>query len=325
MTVVTERPEPATESASSGGVFSGHLPPRTPIIGTSRPTKVAAPAIERFLSLLLVMLSITILALLANLVLVSPVQHYASQNELYQNIRLALAEGSAPTGPVNPDGSLVQPGTALGVLYAPVVGIAHEVMVEGSSGSQTMQGIGHRRDTVLPCQTGTSVVMARSGAYGGVGHAFTNLVPGDQFSITMTQGSCTYEVMSARLPGNQAPSAPASGEGRLTLTTAAGAPFMPTEVYRVDAKLVTDAFDRPAVAFPTGALPPSEAAMGTDTSNLFALVLLLELLVGVAIGISWLWRRWGRWQTWIVGAPAVIAVGLLSATAINQWLLPNLL
>ncbi|KJC63588.1 hypothetical protein TZ00_13710 [Agreia bicolorata] len=301
------------------------MPPRKPSPAASRPAKIAAPALERFLSLMLVMVSVTILALLANLVLVSPVQHYASQNRLYQDIRLALAEGSAPTGPVNPDGTLVEPGTALGVLYAPIIGIGHEVMVEGTSAAQTMEGIGHRRDTVLPCQVGTSVLMARSGAYGGVGQAFTKLVPGDKFSVTVTQGSCTYEVISARRPGDQAPSAPAAREGRLTLTTASGAPFMPTEVYRVDAKLVTDAFDHPSVAFPTGALPSSEAAMGTDTSNLFALVLLLELLVGVAIGVSWLWRRWGRWQTWIVGAPAIIAVGLLSATAINQWLLPNLL
>lgn len=286
---------------------------------------VEAPAFERLLSLVLTMLSVIILALLVNLVFVSQVQHYASQTALYDEIRLSLAQGATPTGPLTYDGTLVTPGEPVAVLSAPAIGIDHEVVVEGTSSAQTMVGIGHRRDTALPCQVGTAVLMARGGAYGGVGQSFKSLTEGSTFTVAMGQGTCTYEVTGSRLPGDQAPAAPIGSEGRLTLTTASGFPFFPTEVYRVDARLVGDGFGRPAVTLPTGALPTSEAAMGIDSSNLFGLVLLLELLVLVAVGTTWLWKRWGRWQAWIVCGPAVLAVGVLTAGAVNQWLLPNLL
>ncbi|WP_202565840.1 sortase [Agreia sp. COWG] len=276
------------------------------------------------MSLLLAMVSVVIIFLLANLVVVSQVQHYAGQANLFSELRLSLAEGSAPVQPTGVDGQIVSPGTPVAVMFAPVVGVSREVIVEGTSSGQTMIGAGHRRDTVLPCQVGASVVMARSGGYGGVGSAWAKLTPGDEFTVTTGQGSCTYTVRGQRMAGDDAPAAPTGRQGRITLTTAYGVPFMPTEVLRIDADLTSDAFDRPVTAFPPGSLPESEAAMGVDTSNLFALVLLLELLIAVAIGATYLWRRWGKWHTWIVVAPVAVTTGLLTATSIN-YLLPNLL
>ncbi|WP_445996524.1 sortase [Okibacterium fritillariae] len=294
-------------------------PPRT------KTPRVDAPAQQRVLALILTMISATILALLANLVLISPIQNYASQKSLFSELRLSLAEGSAPTGPVDENGQLIPPGTPLAVFAAPSVGLPQEVVVEGTASAQTMLGIGHRRDTVLPCQVGTSVLMARASSYGAAGSGFQALKQGDRFGVTTSQGACSYEVIGIRMAGDTAPPPVTGREGRLTLTTAAGAPFMPTEVYRVDARLVSDGFDRPAVAIPTAALPPAEAAMGTDSSNLFGLVLLVQLLVALGFALAWLWRRWGRGRTWLVGFPPVLAVGLLAASAITQWLIPNLL
>jgi sortase A len=275
-------------------------------------------------SMLLAMISGTVLFLLINLVLVSQLQHYTTQQALHSELRLSLAEGSTPVAPTGRNGKLVPAGTPLAVMSAGSVGIAGEVIVEGTASAQTMTGIGHRRDTVLPCQDGSSVLMARSGSYGGIGSAWERLQKGDQFSFTMGQGKCTYEVEDSRSPGDKAPAAPTGKEGMLTLTTASGLPFMPTEVARIDAKLIGKSYERPAVSFPPGSLPSAEDAMGSDTSNLFALVLLLEALVAIAIGGTWLWRRWGRWQTWIVIAPVAFTFCLLTATNVN-YLLPNLL
>ena len=286
---------------------------------------VPATPTQQATSVLLATLSTVLMALLVTVILVSPVQHYAAQNQLYQDVRLSLAEGSIPVGPLTNDGLLVEPGTPIAVFIAPDIGLDHEVIVEGTSSAQTMVGIGHRRDTALPCQEGASVLMARAAAYGGVGSQMAELQPGDRFRVAMGQATCTYEVIGPRRAGDDAPPAPTKGEGRLTLTTALGLPFMPTEVLRIDAALVGDAVDRPGGAIPAAALPESEAAMGTDPSALFGLVLLLEVVVAAAIGLTYLWRRWGRWQTWIVGVPVMGALGILSANSINQWILPNLL
>jgi sortase A len=283
----------------------------------------ATPA-NQALSLILVMISFTILFLLVNLVFVSQVEHYTSQKSLYSQLRLTLAEGATPVAAVTHGGALVAPGTPVAVMNAVKFGISREVVVEGTAAGQTMKGIGHRRDTVMPCQVGSSVLMARSGAYGGVGSKWAKFQPGNRFTITMGQGVCTYEVTGLRNPGDAAPPLPVGREGHLTLMTAAGRPFMPTEVLRIDAKLVSHAYNKSVSAIPAGAIPTSELPMGIDTGNVFALVLLLEALVAVAIGATWLWHRWGRWQTWIVAGPVGLALGLATASSVD-YLLPNLL
>jgi len=44
----------------------------------------------------------------------------------------------------------------------------------------------------------------------------------------------------------------------------------------------------------------------------------------VFLAIAWAFERWGRWQTWLVGAPLVLAaLWGVSETAVQ--LLPNLM
>lgn len=288
---------------------------------------VPATPTQQAVSVLLATVSAVILALLVNLVAISPLQHASAQTALYEQLRLTLAEGSTPIGPLDVDGKPVALGTPVAVLTSSVVNVKDEVIVEGTAAAQTMVGIGHRRDSVMPCQAGTSVLMARSGAYGGVGAAWARLTPGQQVTVTMGEGTCRYEVTGIRHVGDQAPPAPAHGQGRLVLTTGAGTPYMPNEVLRIDAELQGEAFNPSGIAYPTGALPAAESAMGTDSSSgvLFGLVLLLELLIAASLAAAWLWRRWGHWQTWIVALPVLAAVAVLTASAVNQWLLPNLL
>ena len=61
-----------------------------------------------------------------------------------------------------------------------------------------------------------------------------------------------------------------------------------------------------------------------DSGALFLLVLWLPLLVVAAVGLVWLQERWGRWQTWLVGAPVILAaLWGVSQTAVQ--LLPNVM
>ncbi len=302
-------------------------PPRagTAVPAGARPVRwVDAPPVQQAVSITLAMFSAVLLLLLLNLTLVSQLQHVSSQAHLYDSLRLNLAQGSTPVAPTTKKGAVVPLGTPVAVMSAPQVGIAHEVIVEGSSSQQTMVGIGHRRDTVLPCQVGSSVLLARSGAYGGAGDSWMQLQNGDRFKVTMGQGACTYQVTGMRYAGAKAPPAPTGRGGSLTLVTASGVPFVPTGLVRIDATLVSDSLDRPGVVFPSGALPASEQPLGVDTTQLFPLTMLIEALVALAIAATWLWRKWGRGKTWIVITPLALAVGFLAANNFDL-LLPNLL
>ncbi|MEA9986802.1 hypothetical protein [Subtercola sp. RTI3] len=265
-------------------------------------------------------------AILFNLAILSQLQHYLTQKNLYDTIRVSLAAGSVPIGPVQTNERPWDPGTPLAVLVAPEVGIGHEVIVEGTAAGQTMQGIGHQRDTALPCQAGDSTLMARAASYGGTGTALKGMHAGDVFTITMGEGTCSYQVTGFRNPGDPPPAASTGDQGHLALITGGEGSelFLPTDTVTMDAVLITNSYPRPSARILTNSLYDTEAPMASDTSNLFATVLLLELLAAVTLGTVWLWKRWGRWQAWIVGAPAIAAVFLMTSTSAN-YLFPNLL
>jgi len=285
---------------------------------------VDAPRSQQAVSVALTMLCGILLTLLVNLTSVSQLQHVASQHHLYDQLRLSLAQGSTPVAPITKSGKVVPLGTPVAVMTAPEIGLAHEVVVEGSGSAQTMAGIGHRRDTVLPCQVGSSVLMARSAGYGGVGAAWSRLQNGDRFTVTMGQGSCTYQVVGERTAGDHAPQPPTGRGGALTLVTATGYPYAPTGVLRIDTALVSDSFDAPGVVFPAGSLPAAEEPMGVDYTQTLPLLIFGEILVGLAIGAVWLWRTWGRAPAFIVITPLALAALFLTARYIDL-MLPNLI
>lgn len=290
----------------------------------ARPKTVVPPKPWRVvLSMMLTMVAAVITLQLVNIAVISPLQHSTAQDRLYDQLRLTLSEGSAPLGQTDYEGRLVAPGTPIALLEIPELKV-REVVVEGTASPQTMQGVGHRRDTPLPGQAGISVLMGRSGAFGGVFGSLHTARVGSTFAVTTGQGTATYEVTGHRRAGDMAPTLPGPGEGRLTLITADGPAFMPNDVLRVDAKLVSKPFDKPAAVILPGSLPESEQAMGQDTSSLFLLILCLQLLVLASLAAVWSWNRWGKWETWLVFVPVLTATALLTGTQVN-YLLPNLL
>jgi sortase A len=116
-----------------------------------------------------------------------------------------------------------------------------------------------------------------------------------------------------------------SGEGRLTLISSEGGSWTngwtPKRIVYLDAKLQGTAFPVPPGRPLT--VPKSENNMKGDIGALFPLVLWLPLLIFALLAIVWALDRWGRWQTWLVGAPVLLAaIWGVSETAVQ--LLPNL-
>lgn len=243
------------------------------------------------------------------------------QQVLFDQLRSDLANAVTPIGPVDYMGKLVRPGSPVALLDIPAIGL-RQVVVEGTTSSVTAAGPGHRRDSVMPGQAGSSIVMGRSGAYAAPFARLKDLRPGDTISVTTGQGVEAFRVTTLRRAGDVDTSL-AAGESRLTLVTADGPAFLPTGVLRVDAVLTSPV--RPSA--PTVAAPPvtdAEKAMGADYSHVFALVLWLEVLLGTAVLLTWSRARWGRWQSWLCGGPVLTFVGVVVADHLAQ-LFPNLL
>ncbi|SDU80970.1 sortase [Jiangella alkaliphila] len=325
------------EGGGRGGVPpSGQATPRP---GQRKRTRVPSAA-AYVPAVALQILAIVALGFIVHVVLLSQIQHDRDQQTAYADFRADLANAVAPVGQlappelpeVGPPGEETQEeapdrlmalGTPVALLEIPALGVS-EVVFEGTTSDVMRSGPGHRRDTVLPGQQGTSVVMGRRTTYGGPFSRINTLSAGDQITAVTGQGEHVYRVIGVRREGDPLPQPAAEGEGRLTLVTSDGRPLLPSGVLRVDAELVSDAHPAPPRSLTTPSLPLSEQTMATDEDAWYPLVLLGQGLLLAVAGTVWARNRLGHWQAWVVGIPVIAAFGLTTADQVAR-LLPNLL
>jgi LPXTG-site transpeptidase (sortase) family protein len=243
---------------------------------------------------------------------VGVLQHLRSQHLLYEQLRTDLAKAVTPLGQLDFNEKLVAFGTPIGVITIPSIGVT-EVVVQGTRPSDLTTGPGHRRDTVYPGQTGTSVIMGRQTTYGGPFRALKELAPGDKITVTTGQGVQKFTVFGIRRGGDLLPQPLSKGEGRLELVTADGLPLAPSGTLHIDASLDSKAQETPSPVFTKEVLDPSELELASDTGSWFSSFFWLQWLVVAAIALRWARGRWGVWQTWIVGIPLVLVLGAATA------------
>jgi hypothetical protein len=260
------------------------------------------------------------LCIVAHLFLISPFQQRSAQQHAYDSFRADLAAGTAPLTAADLEGRV---GAPVAYLEIPAIGL-RQVIAEGTSAATLSGGPGHRRDTALPGQAGTSVVMGRRTAFGGPFARLDDLRKGAAITVTTGAGVVEYRVLGVRREGDRAPAPPRSGGGRLVLATADGSPLFPSGVVLVDADLVVPALGSSLPAIAAGGLPRSERPMAIDTSTLWRLALWMQALLAVVLIGVWGWHRWDPRKAWIALFPPFLLVGLMAAGEAAH-LLPNLL
>lgn len=271
----------------------------------------------------LIVLFIVSASLLLELLVVSSIQQRSSQQGLFNRYRAELGLGTAPTGPLDRDGKEIPIGAPVAYLEIPSLGL-RQVVVQGTTPAAMFDAPGHRRDTVLPGQKGTSIILGRRASFGGPFARIHTLQPGAAITVTTGQGTFEYEVIDVRREGEPAPPPLASGKGRLLLATADGRAFFPDGVLRVDADLASDPVTTPSPLVSSRGLPANETIMASDTTTMWALVLWLQALILASVGAVWAWKRWGRARTWVVFLPLLLLIGLQVADEVAR-LLPNML
>ena len=238
----------------------------------------------------------------------------------FDDYRYDLANGTAPVSQVDSNGAILPLGTAVAVIKIPALGL-QQVVLNGTTSAVMMSGPGHRRDTVLPGQAGVSVIYGRRAAFGGPFAGLASLEPGASITTVTGQAESTYTVVAVRRAGDPIP-APAQ-TGRLTLITAAGDPYQPDGLLIVDADLTTDAQPADPLFLTRSSLDPAELALQGESSAWVGILLWSQLLLVVALLMTFAWARWSRWEAWLIGVPVLVAVGIGTSGQIAQ-LLPNL-
>lgn len=285
-------------------------PPRAP-----RPALTGTPAVT---SSAFTMLAVVCLWVFVQLLLLGDLKHDRAQDLLYDQFRTDVATATAPVGPVAPVGEPVA------LVRIPALGL-EEVVVEGTASGDLRVGPGHQRNTVLPGQDGTSVVMGRAATYGGPFAGITGLQPGDEIEVVVAQGTRTFTVLGVRRTGDPLPQPREPGVARLVLATAEGegrlSGLTPGEAVYVDAE-AEDAF--PAPAGRPAAIPASEQLMAGETAVLPLLAACLAALVLATLTIISARQRWSTTVVWVLASPVVVALAW-ATTDVLVRLLPNVM
>jgi sortase A len=272
------------------------------------------------MSMALFLLAALALGFVANLVVVSPLEHQVAQTKAFNLLRYEFAQGTAPIHPRDAAHKLLALGTPIAVLDIPAIGVK-EVVSEGTTSAVLIAGPGHERSTVFPGGAGTSVILGRAAAYGGPFGRLNELRTGALIKVTTQVGTSTFRVIDRRKAGDVIPHL-AQGRARLTLATASGPAFVPSGVLWIDANLVGSplAASKPAMH----SLPGSERPLGIDIGSLWLMALWLGALVLLLGGAFWTWHRRGHARAWIIFSAPVAVVSLFIAAQITL-LLPNLM
>ncbi|SKB09585.1 sortase [Aeromicrobium choanae] len=279
---------------------------------------VALPAEIAVVTEALTVVAVVCAWVVLQLLVLGGVSHDRAQHVLHAQFRTDLASATAPVGGV------IDPGTPVSTLTIPGRGIS-EVVVEGTASSQTLGGPGHRRDTVLPGQPGTSVLYGRSSTFGAPFGGLDDLRVGDPIMTVTGQGRAAYEVSGLRRAGDPLPQPLAPGAGRLVLVGAEGqgrlAALSPGAVVFVDAELVSKPHEAGAPRVPS--VPEAEQPMGRDTSVLPLLALVLAGVAAVVALATYARARLGRARAWVLLSAPLVALAWI-ATDLGVSLLPNL-
>ena len=295
--------------------------------GGQQRRRATSPAalVHRLLGSAILILSACLLGFGLWFALLSRLHYDHAQHAAYDTLRVELANGTAPLGPTQSSDAnrLLALGTPLAVLNIPAIGL-QAVVLEGTTGQVLENGPGHLRDTPMPGQVGVSVIMGRRAAYGGPFGKLAALNPGDAITVVTGQTMAQFKVLDLRRAGDPTPPPPTTGQSRLILVTADGAPFAPTGMLYVDADLASKPQPASPMVLSASNLAPSENALGTDPQAWLPLVLWGQLLLLVTMALSWLRNAWGRWQTWTVAVPVLGYIVLSVADEVTR-LLPNLM
>ena len=319
---------PAADSAgalpSAMGPDDEVLPPRVRPGPRRRQAASPGQVVAQAVGASFLILASTALGFVAWVGLFSSLHYDKAQLNAYDTLRVELAEGTAPNGPTVPTNpsKLLPPGSPVAVLSIPAINL-RTVILQGTTGAVLEDGPGHLRDTPMPGQVGISVILGRQSAYGGPFGGLASLAPGDSIKVVTGQTVASYEVLDLRRAGDPLPDPVPTGGGRMILVTADGSPLVPTGILYVDAELTSKPQSSPGVVL-ASYISPTENAMATDPQAWLPIVLWGQVLVLVAVTLSWLWSAWGRWQTWLIAVP-VVGFFVLSVADQATRLLPNLL
>lgn len=214
-------------------------------------------------------------------------------------------------------GHLPPEGEPVAILSIPSIGV-HQVVVQGSSAADLMNGPGLMPGTALPGTPGNAVIAGRRVTFGAPFGEIGQLRHRAPITVVDGAGTFTYRVSRVFvLTSGQRDVITPSADNLLTLVTANGS-IAPNGRLVVRARLVGTPVAVPGqvVAVPTYESGLSGDPVAGGMAALWSILLVLALVLAVVA--AWRWRR--PLLVYLLAAPVVVACGLLACESVARAL-----
>jgi sortase A len=208
-------------------------------------------------------------------------------------------------------------GSPVAVLNIPTLDL-HQAVVEGTTSAdlQAGPGLADTSQFVVPGEPGNAVIAGRRISFGGPFRGIGSLVDGDRIQVIDGAGNFEFTVTSVRTVGQGSISVPTYGRSWLVLVTS-NSSWLPTGRSVVVARLIGQTghggkSSGGPITLPNLAGDPSAGFVAALWAIAFVALLVLMFL---AI------RRWRQvWVSWLLGAPLLLACGLLACESLARCL-----
>jgi sortase A len=208
-------------------------------------------------------------------------------------------------------------GSPVAVLEVPKLGL-QQVVLEGVSPRETASGPGHVPGTSGLGQAGNAAVVGRFCGYGAPFANLGHLAVGDEIVVATTQGKSVYKVTeTATRPLNTDTDYGKTNNDRLTLVTSTSRWPLASQQATVVTAVIEGKPFRPT---PQNGKANAQDGRSGDSTGWAQLILSFGGFVAVAAGATYAYRRWRPLSTYIITAPALLVLAVLSAIAVWQLL-----
>jgi len=208
-------------------------------------------------------------------------------------------------------------GSAVAVLEIPAIHL-HQVVVEGTSAADLMNGPGHMPGTAIPGTIGNAVIAGRRVTFGAPFGSLAHLRRGDRIKTVDGVGASTYRATRVfTVTSGQRDVVTPTKADQITLISSDSTVVTSGRLV-VIGKLVGTPYYLPGA---TPKVPGSELGLAGDSAaaGLTIVWSLLTLIVLVGAGlVAWRWRRPAL--VYLLAAPVVIACGLFACESLARAL-----
>ncbi|MCX7620135.1 MAG: sortase [Acidimicrobiales bacterium] len=209
--------------------------------------------------------------------------------------------------------STLAPGASIATLTIERIGVS-EIVIEGTSSQDLMNGPGHYRDSPLPGHAGNAIVFGHRTIYGAPFRRLHELEPGDEIKVSTFGAEAVYDVVEVKVLEQGDPDVLEQDDRNILTLVTSSPPYQSSDRLAVIAELRGEPLSNSRRSNEVGeaiVLKPDERGRDWDPAAWAPAIIWGELLIAGIYLTRRIRARYSAPNTWLLAAPPLTVTSFL--------------